>query len=94
MSHMSKGTIHLSGPVLQIDNRILQRCLICGQKLLDSEEHKLEAVVLGSTVGVFTYTAGSWVEVRENSSSVVGTQFGSVLASGAMPDNSCVGMIE
>lgn len=91
---MNKGVIHLAGPVFQLDNRILQRCLICGQKLLDSQEHQLEAVVFGSTVGVFTYTSGSWVEVRENSSSVVGTLFGSLLVSGDIPDNSCVGMIE
>lgn len=91
---MSKGIVHLAGPVVQLDHRIIQRCLICGQKVLDSQEHKLEAFVMGSNVGVFTYAINSWVEVRENSSSVVGNSFGNAFRVCDLPSNSCIGMIE
>jgi hypothetical protein len=29
------ATIHLAGPIVTVDSRVVQRCAVCGQKLVD-----------------------------------------------------------
>jgi hypothetical protein len=31
------ATVHLAGPIVTVDNRVIQRCAVCGQKLVDLE---------------------------------------------------------
>lgn len=39
---MFKSTVHIAGPPALIGNRLLQRCIVCGFKLVDSHPVEVE----------------------------------------------------
>lgn len=55
--------IHLAGSVVNIDGRIIQRCLVCGYKLLDVDMKNTVAVGGGIPAG---HPLGMLVEVYEH----------------------------
>lgn len=58
------GTVHLAGNDVRIGTRIIQRCLICGFKLLDMDLSRM-AVPDGDDRGVATFAVGHLIEVSE-----------------------------
>ena len=64
-------TLHLAGNVVYIKGRAIQRCLICGYKLIDSKNCAMPVDEDGTVPEFPTWEVGSLVEVEGNRSSFV-----------------------
>lgn len=80
---------HLAGPVVGIKGRIIQRCPVCGEKLLDSLNAAMPLNPDGSVPEFPTWDEGSLVEVEGNRSSVIGE-----FISDSLPNNFCLVLVE
>lgn len=59
-------TVHLAGNDVRIERRIIQRCLICGYKLVDINLDRLSFVsTKPNDTGVSTWAVGHLIEVTE-----------------------------
>lgn len=79
------GTTHLAGPTWNFEGRIIQRCAVCGEKLVDFDPSRC-AISEGGTVAV--WKEADLIEVEGNRSSRVGEY------PNCLPDNFCLELVE
>lgn len=90
------NVIHVSGIAVTIDGRCIQRCIICGQKILDTEEMPKTIHLRKDFNGInaMPFPIGSYVAVDQdsNEAAYMGTTYHPVFESSEMPDNACIKM--
>lgn len=57
-------TVHLAGNSVTIDGRVIQRCLVCGEKLCDSRGAMAPVTPDGSPTMFATFGVGQLIEVE------------------------------
>jgi hypothetical protein len=90
----NKGIIHLAGTPIIIHDRTIQRCLICGCKLLDSEDPIVNVVVEEGEARYYTWDTGSWVCVSQQSATLVSKSALNVFKQTELPPNNCLALVE
>jgi hypothetical protein len=63
---------HVAGPVVCINNRVIQRCMVCGEKLGDNARVMMPVGPDGHPQPYPTWNPGALVQVEGNRSSEVG----------------------
>lgn len=86
--------VHLAGNAVCLDGRIIQRCLICGEKLADNLNCAMPVEPDGSDPVFPTWGTGAWVEIDGNRSSKVGESENPEMWGEQIPENSCVSLVE
>lgn len=83
--------LHLTGQHLIFGNRLIQRCLICGELLIDSGQLKTVIPQNGEVPKVAAFAQGSWVSKNEEEGiiSVVAQQGAASMTLAEVPQNSC-----
>lgn len=66
------STTHVAGPTIQIQNRIIQRCAICGEKLCDNLNTMAPLNPDGSPPGFPTWAEQALIQIDGNRSLVIG----------------------
>lgn len=61
---MSESTTHLAGPAITICGRVIQRCAICGEKLVDSLNCAMPLKPDGTADTIGTWEPGRLVRVE------------------------------
>jgi len=93
------STTHVAGPAIYVTSqhdpkmcRVIQRCLICGTKLIDVDEATTAYAVTSETVGrnaPFTWAVPHMVRVNGNHSQDIGGY-----KYGADPKDLCIDLVE
>ena len=81
--------VHLAGTVVGLAGRVIQRCLICGEKLLDSKGSSAPVDMDGKTPTFPTWPVGGWVEVDGNQSMLISETKNLRFEAGDIPDGCC-----
>ena len=89
------STTHLAGNYVNIHGRIIQRCLICGEKLCDSKGAQV-AITADNPDGQFAaWAIGSWVQQDGNCLSLAGeTETPYFDCGDYIPDDCCLALVE
>lgn len=85
---------HLAGTPVVIEGRVIQRCLICGEKLGDSLGVQIAVEPDGDEPTYATWPVGSWVECDGPRSSVVGETASPTFYRPDLPQGCCVDLVE
>lgn len=83
---MDDSVTHLAGPPITIGSRTIQRCSICGEKLIDCDLRNL-MVPEGEKHEALVWQIGRLVQKEGNRSSVLPD-------SNELPEDSCISMVE
>jgi len=78
---MLDSVTHLAGPCIVIGDRVIQRCMVCGDKLLDYDRRSNQIDV---------WPEASLVSVRNGEYRNLGDAFDTR----ELPDDSCVPLVE
>jgi len=87
-------TVHLAAHAIQIGNRVVQRCMLCGHKIL---ELNTEHIYGPDTPGLPVFKVGSLVSISEGSSTQV---YATLVKETVEPyfedpwEDSCLGLVE
>ena len=90
-------TVHLAGTPIGLDGRVIQRCLICGFKLCDSEGSAAPPEPDGSVPVFPTWEPADWIEVIEGNPtefSVFGQSEHPQHDASEIPDGCCIDLVE
>lgn len=90
---MIDKVVHLAGPIVMIDGRLIQRCVVCGEKLLDSK-NAMVAVPTNRQAEDDTELA-HWEEgylIEFSGSQQVA--LGMFESEGPLPDEFCLSLVE
>lgn len=87
-------TVHLAANRVIIGNRVIQLCLICGERLTDVPDVANTAVPEGMNPEVATWEVGAWIEQDGNRMSLVGRTESPEFGETDVPANCCVDLIE
>jgi hypothetical protein len=87
-------TVHLAGNRVVIGDRVIQRCLICGDRLTDIPDLSCTAVPEGMPRQVATFEVGAWVKRDGNMLIVVGRTESPEFGKSEVPEHCCVDLIE
>ena len=87
---MNPSTTHIAGNHITVNGRTIQRCALCGEKLIDSKNQAGVIGPNGELPGVATWQPGRLVSVSG------GNPSRSVLLPDAerLPDDSCIDLVE
>lgn len=88
------SAVHLAGNRVVIGDRVIQRCLICGERLTDIPSVSNTAVPEGMNPEIATWEVGAWVEHDGNRMSLVGRTESPEFGATEVPENCCVDLIE
>ena len=88
------GIVHLAGNAVCLDGRIIQRCLICGEKLADNLNCAMPVEPDGSDPVFPTWGIGAWVEIEGNRSIMVGKSERPEMSASEIPDGCCLELVE
>ena len=86
--------VHLAGNRVVLGDRIIQRCLICGERLSDNLNVAMPVGPNGEVPQFVTWGVGDWVEHDGNRWSVIGTTESPEFGPTQIPANCCVDLIE
>ena len=86
-SQKLSGIVHVTGPVIKVNGRIIQRCALCGVKICDSKNTAMPTEPDGSIPIFPTWESGVLIEEDGNRWSLIPD-------SNQLPDNSCMQFIE
>jgi len=87
-------TTHLAGTPIWINGRVIQRCLICGEKLCDSLNTMSPVEADGSAPVFPTWAVGAWVEFDRNRASLVAETERPFFAAEDLPEGCCLDLVE
>lgn len=87
-------TVHLAGNAVVLDGRVIQRCLICGEKLCDSLGCMVAPNVDGTVPEFATWTIGAWIEIEGHRSSEIGKTESPQFEARDIPENCCLELVE
>lgn len=90
----SKGIVHLAGTPVTIGDRVIQRCLICGCKLLDSEDPVVNVIVDEGQAKFYTWVPGGWIQVNHQSAYLLYQSETPEFTEQELPSNNCMGLVE
>ena len=76
---------HVAAPAIQIGDRVIQRCAICGEKLIDARPSMHDFLQKAGLIDIklATWDAGAYVRIHNNSQVRVN-----------VPDNLCIVLVE
>ncbi len=58
-------TLHLAGTPVNVEGRWIQRCLICGEKLIDSNDQaNIEVMLEGNEASIHFFPVGGIIKIR------------------------------
>lgn len=86
--------VHLAGTAVRLGNRIIQRCLICGEKLCDNLGSVAPLNEYGSVLTFPVWGIGELVEHTGNRWAVVGETDSPNFQEGSFPENCCVELVK
>lgn len=83
-----RSIVHLSGPAVCVNGRVIQRCQVCGAKLADSEGVMMPVGALGKPMPFPTWPEGRLIEVTTGNP----TDYRVLVTPDdrKLPDNSCL----
>jgi hypothetical protein len=90
----SKGFAHLAGVPIVIGERTIQRCFICGFKLVDTDDPVVNVVIDEGEAKFYTWEPGSWVRVNQQSALLLRTNDSLYFKKEELPDNPCLSLVE
>lgn len=80
---------HIAGPVIVLGGRLIQRCVVCGEKLADSKNTAMAALEDGTVPSFPTWRQAAFVQFDENRQSETG-----VFTHAPIPDDFCLALVE
>lgn len=90
-----KGVVHWAGEPVCICGRVIQRCKVCGEKLLDNLGPTDWAIFqmdsggqIGKAFAIQTWALGAWIFHKNGEFKVVNYPVG------YYPENGCVSLVE
>lgn len=89
------STTHWAGPAVTLGplDRTIQRCMVCGFKLIDSLHQAGPLGPDGKPPGVLVYQAGHLIQITEGNPSAI-HDAGELGNHMALPDDFCVNLVE
>lgn len=91
---MDDSVVHLAGNPVRLGDRIIQRCLICGEKLCDNAGLMFELAEDGTVPNFPIWEVGSLVEHSGSRWSVVGQTDNPNFEAGCFPERCCIELVE
>lgn len=88
------ATIHLAGNAVVLDGRVIQRCLICGEKLCDSLNVAMPVMPNGQPGRFCTWGVGAWIEQDGNRTSLVAETDTPRFSAEEIPPGCCIDLVE
>lgn len=83
-------TTHLAGTPVNVIGRWIQRCLVCGEKLVDSENHDM--ITTEGKIYVSFWPVGGIIRIDGKNSSCIGiTEIPEIIY---LPENFCLDLVE
>jgi len=83
-------TTHIAGPALNIGGRTIQRCSLCGEKLVDDLRMASPVNPDGSAPSVGTWEVGRLVQVEGGNP----TRWSLLPDTDKLPADSCISLVE
>lgn len=84
------STTHIAGPAVCIGDRVIQRCVVCGEKLVDNLGQESPVKPDGSAPDVATWTDGAMVRIAPGRQTLVGDW----VAEPRAPSDFCLALVE
>ena len=81
---------HIAGPHFHKGRRVIQRCMVCGMKIVDSRDLDVPRRADGIPLHVGTFKCGAFVRVRN----VGGVRTWRVVKRDSLPGDFCLEMVE
>lgn len=88
---MTESVCHIAGPAITVCGRIIQRCSLCGEKMVDSKNVAVALNPDGTTPSVGTWEVGRLVRVTSGQP----TRWELLSdTTGKLPKDSCIELVE
>ena len=85
VTELQAGTAtHVAGPIVSVQNRVIQRCCVCGEKLADNEDRAEEMRDFWSD--------GELVRIKDGVMYSVGRESQTIKK--RLPSDFCIGLVE
>lgn len=82
---------HLAGPWVEFDGRLIQRCLVCGEKLADSKNVAMMLNPDGTTPPAPRFATGHFIQFTVGQNPRRALDLGD---SEKFPEDSCIALVE
>lgn len=83
-------TTHIAGPAITACGRLIQRCSLCGEKLVDSKGVMVQANEDGTFDPIPTWEVGRLVQVEGGNP----TRYSLLPDTDKLPEDSCLDLVE
>lgn len=90
MTHMNTVT-HIAGPAITACGRLVQRCSLCGEKLVDSKGCAMPLMPDGTADSIGTWEVGRLVQVTVDTNP---TRYLLLPDTDKLPDDTCFALLE
>lgn len=88
---MSETVTHVAGPAMHVAGRTIQRCALCGDKLVDSKNTAMPLRPDGTADSISTWEAGRLIQVTVGENP---TRYLLLPDTDRLPKDSCIDLIE
>lgn len=90
MSKQRTTTTHIAGPPVCLGGRVIQRCVVCGEKLCDSLNCMMPEEPDGSVPQFPVWRQGDYVQTEGNRT----TTTGNICNNDPVPEDVCLDLVE
>lgn len=87
---MNRSVTHIAGPAITVDGRTIQRCSLCGDKLVDSKNAMAPVNPDGSIPTIGTWQVGRLIQVEGFNPK----RYLLLPDTDKLPEDSCIDLVE